>query len=79
MALSETQRATLRAVCDTFYPALERPDDPTGFWARKASDLGVEAEVERYLEGRVDPVAQPPGTNQHQLHQSQVPAPLHHA
>ena len=57
MALSETQRATLRAVCDTFYPALERPDDPTGFWARKASDLGVEAEVERYLEGRVDPVA----------------------
>ena len=56
MSFSDAQRATLKAVCDTFYPTVERQDDPTGYWARKASDLGVEAEVERYLEGRVDPI-----------------------
>lgn len=57
MSLTDTQRATLRAVCDTFFPAVERADDPDGFWARKASDLGVEVEVERYIEGRLDPAA----------------------
>ena len=41
--LNEAQRETLQAVCDTVVPSIERPDDPHGFWARKASDLGVDA------------------------------------
>jgi choline dehydrogenase-like flavoprotein len=57
MSFSDGQRETLRAICDTFFPSLSVADDPDGFWARAASDLGVEAEVERYIEGRVDPVA----------------------
>ena len=57
MSFSDSQRETLRAVCDTFFPSLPVPDDADGFWARKASDLGVDVEVERYLEGRVEPLA----------------------
>jgi choline dehydrogenase-like flavoprotein len=41
--LSETQRNALRAFCDTIIPSIEREPDPEGFWARKASDLGVDA------------------------------------
>jgi choline dehydrogenase-like flavoprotein len=44
--LSEIQRETLRSVCDTYAPSLEEPDDPTGFWARSASDLGIPEAVE---------------------------------
>jgi acyl-CoA reductase-like NAD-dependent aldehyde dehydrogenase len=44
--LSDEQRATLEALCDTVVPAVERRDDPDGFWARTASDLGVAAGVE---------------------------------
>jgi choline dehydrogenase-like flavoprotein len=43
--LTDAQRETLRALCDTIVPAVERPDDREGFWARKASDLGVDAGV----------------------------------
>jgi choline dehydrogenase-like flavoprotein len=57
VSLSESQRTALVAVCDTFFPSLAVVNDPDGFWARSASDLGVPAEVERYLEGRVEPVA----------------------
>jgi choline dehydrogenase-like flavoprotein len=39
--LNEAQRETLQAVCDTVVPSIERPGDPHGVWARKASDLGV--------------------------------------
>ena len=39
VVLSEVQRATLAALCDTFAPSIERDDDPTGFWGRSASDL----------------------------------------
>src|SRR5205823_4402277 len=31
-----------RAVCDTVVPSLPRADDPDGFWARKATDVGAE-------------------------------------
>jgi hypothetical protein len=40
VVLSEIQRDTLARLCDTFAPSLRRDDDPTGFWARAASDLG---------------------------------------
>ena len=39
--MNATQRAVLAAICDTVVPSLDRPDDPDGFWARSASDLGV--------------------------------------
>jgi choline dehydrogenase-like flavoprotein len=47
--LSETQRATLRALCDTAVPALQREDDPDGFWARTASDVGADQALEGML------------------------------
>jgi acyl-CoA reductase-like NAD-dependent aldehyde dehydrogenase/choline dehydrogenase-like flavoprotein len=45
----DAQRATLATLCDTFVPSLDPPegeDDPTGFWARSASDFGVPGAVE---------------------------------
>ena len=42
----------LEAVCDTVVPALERPDDPDGFWARSAGDVGAPAALEALLELR---------------------------
>ncbi|HRF46271.1 MAG TPA: GMC family oxidoreductase N-terminal domain-containing protein [Anaerolineales bacterium] len=39
--LNDTQFATLTALCDTLVPTLKRADDPHGFWARSAADLGV--------------------------------------
>jgi choline dehydrogenase-like flavoprotein len=47
--LSEGQRATLRALCDTIVPRIDRADDPGGFWTRTASELGVPAGVEEIL------------------------------
>ena len=38
--LNDTHRAVLTAVCDTVVPAISRGDDPDGFWARTASDVG---------------------------------------
>jgi hypothetical protein len=45
--LSDAHAAALRAACDTFFPAIARPDadDPTGFWGRRASDLGIDTAV----------------------------------
>src|SRR4051794_40453693 len=40
--LSDIQRTILRAVCDTFVPSLKVAGDPNGFWARSASDIGVD-------------------------------------
>src|SRR3954447_6157946 len=48
--LTDAQRATLRAVCDTVVPSIERRPDPTGHWARKASDLGVDQAFEQMLD-----------------------------
>lgn len=47
--LTDSQRHTLRAFCDTIVPSIERPDDPDGFWARKASDLGVDQGAEQII------------------------------
>ena len=49
MTLTDAQRSALRAFCDTLVPPIERDDDPDGFWARRASDLGVEQGVEQIL------------------------------
>src|SRR3954466_4878062 len=48
--LTDAQRATLRPVCDTVVPSIERTPDPTGHWARKASDLGVDQAFEQMLD-----------------------------
>ena len=49
--LDPTQQATLAVLCDTFIPALQEDPDPTGFWARAASDLAVPAFLELALSG----------------------------
>ena len=49
VVLSEIQRDTLRALCDTFVPSLNVPGDLTEFYARSASDLGVPEAVEAAL------------------------------
>src|SRR4051812_37990697 len=49
--LNETQRATLRAVCDTVVPRIERDEDPAGMWARTAGDVGVPDMIEEALAG----------------------------
>ena len=49
-ALSEAQRATLRALCDTIVPSIEHEPDPTGFWARSATDLGTDEAIAQALE-----------------------------
>src|ERR1700688_4476693 len=54
--LTVNQRLALRALCDTYVPAIKVADDPTGFWARSASDLGVPEELARYL---LDTVPEP--------------------
>lgn len=47
VVLSEIQRDTLKQVCDTFVPSLPADEDPDGFWARAASDLGVPDAIEQ--------------------------------
>jgi choline dehydrogenase-like flavoprotein len=49
MNMTGERRAILRAVCDTIVPSLERTDDPHGFWARSAGELGVPDGVEQAL------------------------------
>ncbi len=48
--LSDSQRATLRALCDSYVPSIAISPDPSGFWRRKASDLGVDAELEKVIQ-----------------------------
>ncbi|MGI8586177.1 MAG: GMC family oxidoreductase N-terminal domain-containing protein [Chloroflexia bacterium] len=52
--LTETERATLRSVCDAFFPSLEPPPgagvgDEAAYWRRCAADLGVADAVEETL------------------------------
>src|SRR5258708_1936718 len=51
--LNEAQRSVLRTLCDTFVPSIKVADDPTGFWARTASDLGVDRVLAGILVGGV--------------------------
>ncbi|HVR10951.1 MAG TPA: GMC family oxidoreductase N-terminal domain-containing protein [Thermoanaerobaculia bacterium] len=55
-ALNGAQLAALRALCDTFVPSLREPDDPTGFWARSASDMGVPAVLAGEIENLPEPL-----------------------
>ncbi len=41
MPLTPSQTASLCAACDALVPSIQREHDPHGFWARRASDLGV--------------------------------------
>src|SRR4051794_7111638 len=50
MSLTDTQRTTLRLFCDTIVPRIDRDPDPHGFFARTASDVGVEQGVEQLIE-----------------------------
>src|SRR5205085_1906269 len=54
-ALNENQRAVLQALCDTFVPSIKVASDPIGFWARTASDLGVDCVLVRNLMEDVPP------------------------
>src|SRR5918998_4940607 len=49
--MNDVQRAVLKAVCDTVVPSLEREDDPDGFWARSASDVGTPEALEQLIDG----------------------------
>jgi choline dehydrogenase-like flavoprotein len=64
VTLSEIQRDTLKQVCDTFVPSLEVPDDPTGFYARAASDLQIPAAIEQQLASGAVPEEQLDGLRQ---------------
>jgi choline dehydrogenase-like flavoprotein len=56
--LGDSERAVLRAVCDTVVPSIERDRDPDGFWARRASDLGVDQAAAQLIAEIPDPVIQ---------------------
>ena len=43
--LTENQTGVLRVLCDTVVPAIERTEDPDGFWARRATDVGADQGV----------------------------------
>jgi choline dehydrogenase-like flavoprotein len=61
---SEVQLATLRQLVDTFVPEVVRDDDPTGFWARRGSDLGVDAAIAQQLASGAVPDDQVEGLRQ---------------
>ena len=56
--LSDRDRATLAAVCDTVVPAIARERDPDGLWGRSASDLGVDVGAAQLIEEIPDPQLQ---------------------
>ena len=51
---TDARRRTLEVLCDTFIPAVDPPEveahDPTGFWARSASDLDVAPRLADWLD-----------------------------
>src|SRR5215212_10661969 len=49
-ALTDVQRQTLRELCDTIVPAIAHEPDPTGFWGRSATDLGVDEAIAQALD-----------------------------
>lgn len=52
--MTEDRLAVLRVVCDTIVPSIQRADDPDGFWARSATDLGADLGVVEALTGLPD-------------------------
>ncbi len=55
---TEREMQILSAICDTLVPALDVTPDPGGFYARRASDLGVPAAIASAIETTVDPNSQ---------------------
>jgi choline dehydrogenase-like flavoprotein len=57
--LHDRRRATIAALADTYVPPVRPPtaeaDDPHGFWARRASDLGVGELLAGWLEDLLTP------------------------
>ncbi len=41
MILNNKQKEALASICDAFIPTIIKPNDPTGYWSRKASDIPV--------------------------------------
>ena len=52
--LGDAERKVLAAVCDTVVPSIEREPDPEGFWARSASEMGINLGVEELINGIPD-------------------------
>ena len=48
--LNEGRRAVLRAVCDTVVPSIEHDPDPTGLWARSATQMGADQGIEQVFQ-----------------------------
>ncbi|CAA9512467.1 MAG: Glucose-methanol-choline (GMC) oxidoreductase:NAD binding site [uncultured Solirubrobacteraceae bacterium] len=51
---TDTHAAVLTALCDTIVPSVERAKDPDGFFARKASDIGVDQALSQFLASMPD-------------------------
>ncbi|BBH68244.1 GMC oxidoreductase [Actinoplanes sp. OR16] len=49
--MTPDQIQTLRLLCDTIVPPLERPGDTDGFWARRATDVGADQGVLAMISG----------------------------
>ncbi len=65
VVLSEIQQATLTSVCDTFAPSIEVDgEDPGGFWARAASDMGIPGVIAEQLSSGAVPEEQVEGFRQ---------------
>src|SRR3954465_3535001 len=64
VVLSELQQATLRQLVDTFVPEVAVGGDPAGFWARRGSDLGVDAAIAQQLSSGAVPEDQVEGLRQ---------------
>lgn len=47
---SDRRLAALTAICEAFLPSVSRPDDPAGYWARSAGDIGVADRILNALE-----------------------------
>jgi len=54
--LDAQQRLTLRAVCDTYVPAIKREKDANGFWGRSASSLGADTALAGVIAGLPEPL-----------------------
>jgi choline dehydrogenase-like flavoprotein len=53
--LVPAERRTLAAVCDALVPSIRREPDPHGFYARSATDLGIDGDIARIVETYLPP------------------------
>jgi choline dehydrogenase-like flavoprotein len=56
--LTPKEREVLTALCDAIVPSVELEDDPFGFYRLKASDMGVDVEIERLFKASLSPEQQ---------------------